>query len=38
MKIKNTSSVQIQSNPEIKKRFAVVKLWKELGIKNEQIA
>ena len=36
MKIKNTSSVQIQSNPEIKKRFAVVKLWKELGIKNAE--
>jgi hypothetical protein len=36
MKIKNTASSQMQSNPEVKNRFAVVKLWSELGIKNAE--
>jgi len=35
-KIENTSPPAARSNPEIKNRFAIVKLWKELGIKNAE--
>jgi hypothetical protein len=35
-KIENTSPSEVRSNPEIKNRFAIVKLWKELGIKNAE--
>jgi hypothetical protein len=34
--IKNTSPQPALSNPEIRNRFAVVKLWNELGIKNAE--
>ena len=35
-KNENTSPPAARSNPEIKNRFAIVKLWKELGIKNAE--
>jgi hypothetical protein len=35
-KLENTSLPAARLNPETKKKFAIVKLWKELGIKNAE--